>query len=75
MDHGNPVIANQAVWFCSDEHVTFGPGEGGSMPRVGDRIRIIPAHCDPTVALHDTMWLVGDDAEVLDTWPVDLRGW
>jgi hypothetical protein len=32
------------------------------------------------VALHETMYLVDDvnlgaDASVLETWPVDLRGW
>ena len=35
-------------------------------------------HGNPTVALHERMHLVrgeGPDAEVLDTWPVDLRGW
>jgi D-serine deaminase-like pyridoxal phosphate-dependent protein len=45
---------------------------------VGDRVRVLPAHVDPTVALHDRMHLVtgdGPDATVVDTWPVDLRGW
>lgn len=74
MDHGNPQLADGAgeLWFCSDEHITFGPGSGGA--RVGDRVRVIPAHVDPTVAYHDTMWLVDDDT-ILDAWPVDLRGW
>ena len=25
MDHGNPSIDGATVWFCSDEHITFGP--------------------------------------------------
>ena len=75
MDHGNPTIANQSVWFCSDEHITFGPGEGGSMPKVGDRVRITPAHCDPTMALHERIWLVDPDGDVLDEWVLDLRWW
>jgi hypothetical protein len=29
---------------------------------------------DPTVAYHEWMHLVADD-EILETWPVDLRGW
>jgi len=41
---------------------------------VGDRIRVLPAHVDPTVALHERMYLVRGE-EILDTWPVDLRGW
>jgi len=71
MDHGNPTIPDAQVWFCSDEHTTFA-AEGPV--RVGDRLRVLPAHVDPTVALHEQMHLVRDD-EVLDTWPVDLRGW
>ena len=29
---------------------------------------------DPTIAYHDRMHVVRGD-EVLDVWPVDLRGW
>ena len=32
-----------------------------------------PAHVDPTVALHERMYLVSGE-DVLDSWPVDLRG-
>jgi D-serine deaminase-like pyridoxal phosphate-dependent protein len=71
MDHGNPSIEGAGVWFCSDEHVTFVPGEPAA---VGDRIRVIPAHVDPTMAMHAVAWLV-DGEEVLDRWPIDLRGW
>jgi D-serine deaminase-like pyridoxal phosphate-dependent protein len=43
---------------------------------VGDRVELLPAHIDPTVAYHDAMHVV-DTAheEVLDVWPVDMRGW
>lgn len=73
MDHGNPTITDAAVWFCSDEHTTFAPADGHAV-RVGDRVRVLPAHIDPTVALHEAMYLVDSD-EVLDRWAVDLRGW
>jgi D-serine deaminase-like pyridoxal phosphate-dependent protein len=71
MDHGGPTIEGAKVWFCSDEHVTFAPE---TPLRVGDRIRVWPAHVDPTVAYHERMHLVAGD-EVLESWPVDLRGW
>jgi D-threonine aldolase len=72
MDHGNPAMADgSAVWFCSDEHITF---SAASDCRVGDRVKVIPAHVDPTVAYHASMHLV-DDAAILESWPVDLRGW
>jgi D-threonine aldolase len=71
MDHGDPTIEGADVWFCSDEHVTFA---AGGVVGVGDRIRVIPSHVDPTVAYHERMYLV-EEADVLETWPVDLRGW
>jgi D-threonine aldolase len=74
MDHGNPTIPGCQVWFCSDEHVTFAPDADADPVRVGDRVLVVPAHVDPTVALHERMHLVRDD-EVLEIWAVDLRGW
>ncbi|MGH0033170.1 MAG: alanine racemase [Myxococcota bacterium] len=72
MDHGPPSIDDATVWFCSDEHVTFAPA--GSRPAPGDRVRVWPAHVDPTVAYHERVYVVSGD-EVLDDWPIDLRGW
>jgi D-serine deaminase-like pyridoxal phosphate-dependent protein len=74
MDHGDPSIDRGTVWFCSDEHTTFAPAGGAPLPRVGDRVKIVPAHVDPTVAYHERLHLVSGD-EVVDVWPVDLRGW
>ncbi|MCU1358805.1 MAG: metal-activated pyridoxal enzyme [Ilumatobacteraceae bacterium] len=71
MDHGNPSVLGGTVWFLSDEHVTFAPD---ARLRVGDRVRVIPAHIDPTMAMHDVAWLTRND-EVIDRWPIDLRGW
>ncbi len=73
MDHGNPSVPGGLVWFCSDEHTTFSPVDDATFA-VGDLLRAAPAHVDPTVALHERMHLVDGD-EVLETWPVDLRGW
>jgi D-serine deaminase-like pyridoxal phosphate-dependent protein len=41
---------------------------------VGDQVRVLPAHVDPTVAYHERLYLVEGD-RVLEAWPVDLRGW
>ena len=71
MDHGKPAIEAAEVWFCSDEHVTFAPEHP---VRVGERVRVWPSHVDPTVAYHERMSVV-DGETVVDTWPVDLRGW
>jgi len=73
MDHGNPSWEHGDVFFCSDEHTTLAPTERTAW-NVGDRVRLQPAHVDPTVAKHEQMWLV-DGAAVVDRWPVDLRHW
>jgi D-serine deaminase-like pyridoxal phosphate-dependent protein len=74
MDHGEPSIPGHEVFFCSDEHTTFLAGETGALPSVGSRVRVLPAHVDPTVAYHERLHVVDGD-EVLDAWPIDLRGW
>ena len=71
MDHGNPEIEAAKVWFCSDEHVTFAAERA---LRPGERVRVWPAHVDPTVAYHDRIHVVSGD-DVVDAWAVDLRGW
>ena len=83
MDHGNPSVLawsasdDPTVFFCSDEHTTV---LARDLPDVGTRVRMAPAHIDPTVALHDRLHLVDTrdgsaGTEVLDVWPVDLRNW
>jgi D-serine deaminase-like pyridoxal phosphate-dependent protein len=74
MDHGDPTVLDVGDgWFVSDEHLTFGVAEGAAVA-VGDRVRVVPAHVDPTVSQHERLHLVDDD-EVLEVWDVDLRGW
>jgi D-threonine aldolase len=69
MDHGNPALDGSTLWYCSDEHTVFSP------PRpVGDRVWLVPAHIDPTMAYHERAYVFRGD-EVIDTWPIDLRGW
>ena len=71
MDHGNPAVRDAKVWFCSDEHLTFAPQEPVA---VGDRIRVTPAHIDPTIAYHRDLYIC-DGERIIERWPVDLRGW
>jgi len=56
----------------SDEHGVL-VSEGGRLPRRGDKVLLVPGHCDPTVNLHD--WYVcvrGGRVEAL--WPIAGRG-
>ena len=71
MDHGIPTLPGGKVWFCSDEHTTF---SSDSPVKVGDRVAFLPAHVDPTVAKHERMNVVDGD-DIVETWPVDMRGW
>ena len=72
MDHGPPSWPGGEVEFVSDEHTTLLDPEGTLV--VGDRVRLLPGHLDPTVARHERYWVVDGDA-VVDCWPVDLRHW
>jgi D-serine deaminase-like pyridoxal phosphate-dependent protein len=73
MDHGDPTIENGSVFFCSDEHITFVPSDTEPV-QVGDKVRAVSAHIDPTIARHRQMFVVDGD-DVVDTWPVDLAYW
>jgi D-serine deaminase-like pyridoxal phosphate-dependent protein len=75
LDSGPPSLAfHPGVDFAgsSDEHskLSFHPDMALG---VGDRLHLIPGHCDPTVAMHD--WILAHDGRVVtDVWAV-ARGW
>lgn len=76
IDHGNPELRPEVaadVLFCSDEHTTLATRDGFDH-RVGDRMWLRPSHVDPTVNLHDRLFVVRDE-EVVDVWPVAGRGY
>jgi len=58
---------------ASDEHGVVFALEDTALPALGDKLRLIPGHIDPTVNLHD--WIVGIRAgHVAELWPVAARG-
>jgi 3-hydroxy-D-aspartate aldolase len=75
-DSGNPLVAGRpGVEYVrgSDEHGVLKVGSSARAPARGEKLRLIPGHCDPTVNLYD--WLVcyrGERVEAL--WPVAARG-
>ena len=77
MDSGPPSLVGQGeVMYCADEHT----GVTGGSWKVGERVLLRPAHIDPTIAKHETLHVVEEvadinDGSVLDSWPIDLRGW
>jgi D-serine deaminase-like pyridoxal phosphate-dependent protein len=62
----------------SDEHGILDLSSSPAKPKRGDKVLLVPGHCDPTVNLHD--WYVGvrgfgtDAAHVECLWPVAARG-
>ena len=74
VDSGLPVIfGRDDVEYikCSDEHGVIADPSG--VLAVGDKLRLIPGHCDPTANVHD--WYVGvRNGKVETLWPVSARG-
>jgi D-serine deaminase-like pyridoxal phosphate-dependent protein len=76
IDHGNPSVKGidgANVLYLADEHVVVAVPADCSIA-VGDRIELWPSHIDPTINLHDWMYVVDGD-RVLDVWSVAARGY
>ena len=57
----------------SDEHGKLKVGPKAQRLKLGEKVWLIPSHCDPTVNLHD--WYVGvRRGRVEALWPVSARG-
>ncbi|MGP8010132.1 MAG: DSD1 family PLP-dependent enzyme, partial [Acidimicrobiales bacterium] len=75
-DAGVPVVAGDAE---TSRYQFFGDEQGlltdRPRPRLkrGDRVELVPPHCDPTVDRYDLIWLVRNDV-VVDVAAVDARG-
>jgi len=58
---------------ASDEHGVVEVAAGAQAPALGEKLLLVPGHCDPTVNLYD--WYVavrGGRVEAL--WPITARG-
>jgi D-serine deaminase-like pyridoxal phosphate-dependent protein len=75
-DSGNPTVPGfDGVEYvrAADEHGKLAISRPTNALRVGDKIRLIPGHCDPTVNLYD--WYVGiRRGRVEALWPITARG-
>lgn len=60
--------------FAGDEHGVLQFLDGAPDIALGDRIRMLTPHCDPTINLHDWMLPVEADGRVHELWPVSARG-
>lgn len=80
-DSGFPVVLGRPdlrYHRPSDEHGMLDFDSASSRLAIGDKVTLIPGHCDPTVNLYD--WYVGvrgfnkPDARVEALWPIAARG-
>lgn len=72
-DAGSPQVVgcdNLAFAFAGDEH---GILSGNRALKLGQKLKIIPGHCDTTINLYGA-YVVHQAGRVVDIWPVDARG-
>ena len=58
---------------ASDEHGVLAIAPGAQAPKLGDKLLLVPGHCDPTVNLYDSFVCVRRGV-VEALWPVTARG-
>jgi 3-hydroxy-D-aspartate aldolase len=72
VDSGMPTVWQSELRYthASDEH---GWLEGNPLPRLGEKVMLVPGHCDPTINLYD--WYVCVRNGVVEAlWPITARG-
>jgi 3-hydroxy-D-aspartate aldolase len=73
VDSGLPEVWQRpglAYTHASDEH---GWVEGAAVPALGEKMLLVPGHCDPTINLYD--WYVCVRRGVVEAlWPITARG-
>jgi 3-hydroxy-D-aspartate aldolase len=76
VDSGLPTIWQRPdirYTSASDEHGKLQYASDSTAPKVGEKLRLVPGHCDPTVDKFD--WYVGvRNGRVECLWPVAARG-
>ncbi len=75
-DAGMPIVADyEGLSYAqpSDEHGRIQSEDGSQLPVLGDKLRLIPGHCDPTVNLYDWYVCIRQN-RVAALWPIVARG-
>jgi D-serine deaminase-like pyridoxal phosphate-dependent protein len=71
IDSGAPLVCDEpAATYerASDEHGRLGIAGATNRLNIGDKVRLIPGHCDPAVNLYDWYVCVRSD-RVESLWP------
>ena len=76
VDSGLPLVWQRPdirATSLSDEHGKLEFGPETTAPKLGEKLRLVPGHCDPTVDRYD--WYVGvRNGRVECVWPIAARG-
>ncbi len=76
VDSGMPTVWQRpgvTYAHASDEHGFLEIAPGAAAPALGEKLLLVPGHCDPTINLYD--WYVGVRGGVVQAlWPIDARG-
>jgi len=76
VDSGMPLVHERpgAEYVkASDEHGILKIAVGAKAPKLGEKLLLVPGHCDPTVNLYDSFVCVRR-GKVEALWPVSARG-
>jgi 3-hydroxy-D-aspartate aldolase len=75
-DSGPPLVWDEpgaSYERASDEHGRLDVAGATNRLFIGDKIRLVPGHCDPTVNLYD--WYIGVRGNRVEAiWPITARG-
>jgi D-serine deaminase-like pyridoxal phosphate-dependent protein len=76
VDSGMPAVWQRpglAYVLASDEHGFIEIAPGAAAPALGEKLLLVPGHCDPTINLYD--WYVCVRRGVVESlWPITARG-
>jgi D-serine deaminase-like pyridoxal phosphate-dependent protein len=76
IDSGLPLVWQRpelSYVDASDEHGTLSYAPTERAPQLGEKVRLVPGHCDPTVDRYD--WYVCvRNGRVESLWPIPARG-
>jgi D-serine deaminase-like pyridoxal phosphate-dependent protein len=75
-DSGMPLVWQRpdvTYTGASDEHGKLEFASETTSPKIGEKLRLVPGHCDPTVDRYD--WYVAvRRGRVAALWPIPARG-
>jgi D-serine deaminase-like pyridoxal phosphate-dependent protein len=69
----HPGLAYDWDYFGDEHGKVFPTNVHNLLPKLGEQVELLVAHCDPTINLFDHFYITENDI-VIDRWDIDLRG-